>query len=307
MITTLSAMRMSHMKSTIIGWPLLLSLLLALPWLGGCGAVRLAYNNAPQLTWWWVDDYFDFSREQAPEVKRNLDSFFDWHRSTQLTGYATLLASAQTEVMQATTPAQVCRWQDQFRDKIEPSLDRLLTQAADLVPGLAEPQFKHLEKRYAKIIDEMRKDFLQADPASRLTASLKRANDRAELLYGRLDAPQKAIIKDGVLASPFNPELWLAERQRRQRDTVQTLRRLVAERADTDKRLAALRTLAARVERSPDPDYRAYQIKLVDYNCNLAAQVHNTTTAAQRKKARESLKDWEEDMKVLIANPQPGG
>jgi Family of unknown function (DUF6279) len=298
---------MSHMKSTIIGWPLLLSLLLALPWLGGCGAVRLAYNNAPQLTWWWADDYFDFSREQAPEVKRNIDSFFDWHRSTQLIPYATLLASAQTEVMQATTPAQVCRWQDQFRDKIEPSLDRLLTQAADLVPGLAEPQFKQLEKRYAKIIDEMRKDFLQADPATRLTASLKRANDRAELLYGRLDTAQKAIIKDGVLASPFNPELWLAERQRRQRDTVQTLRRLVTERADTDKRVAALRTLAVRVERSPDPDYRAYQIKLVDHNCNLAAQVHNATTLAQRKKARETLKDWEEDMKALVVVQQPGG
>jgi Family of unknown function (DUF6279) len=295
------------MKSSIIGWPLLLSLLLALPWLGGCGAVRLAYNNAPQLAWWWADDYFDFSREQAPEVKRSIDSFFDWHRSTQLNEYATLLANAQAQIMEPTTPAQACRWQDQFRDKIEPSLDRLLTQAADQVPGLAEPQFKHLEKRYAKIIDEMRKDFLQPDPAVRLTASLKRANDRAELLYGRLDAAQKAIVKDGVLASPFNPELWLAERQRRQRDTVQTLRRLVAERADADKRVAALRTLAARVERSPDPDYRAYQIKLVDYNCNLAAQVHNATTLAQRKKARQTLKDWEEDMKALVAVPQPSG
>jgi Family of unknown function (DUF6279) len=291
------------MKSTIIG----LLMLLAMPWLSGCGAVRLAYNNAPQLTWWWVDDYFDFSREQAPEVKRHIDSFFDWHRSTQLSHYATLLASAQTEVMQATTPAQACRWQDQFRDKIEPSLDRLLTQSADLVPGLAEPQFKHLEKRYAKIVDQMRKDFLQADPAVRLTASLKRANERAELLYGSLDAPQKAVIKDGVLASPFDPELWLAERQRRQRDTLQTLHRLVAERADTDKRVAALRTLAARVERSPDPAYRAYQIKLMNYNCALAAQVHNATTLAQRKRARETLKDWEEDMKVLVAVPQPGG
>jgi Family of unknown function (DUF6279) len=307
---------MSHMKNSIIGWPLLplplplplllLLLLLALPWLGGCGAVRLGYNNAPVLTWWWADEYFDFSREHTPAVKRGIDGFFDWHRSTQLAEYAALLASAQTQVQEPTTPAQACRWQDQVREKIEPSLEKLMAQAAELLPGLGEPQFKHLEKRYAKIIDEMRKDFLQPDPALRLKASLKRAQDRAELLYGRLDAPQKAVIREGVLASPFNPEAWLAERQRRQRDTVQTLRRLVAERADADKRLAALRTLAARVERSPDPEYRAYQIKLVEYNCTLAAQVHNATTSDQRKKAREQLKDWEEDMRVLMA-PVPAG
>jgi hypothetical protein len=290
-------MRLSRVKRTIIG--ALALALLAL--FGGCSSVRLAYSNGPQLAWWWIDAYFDFGSEQAALVRRDIDGLFDWHRSTQLPGYAALLAVAASQITEPTTAALACRWQDQIRDKLEPTLERALGLAADQVPALAEPRFKALEKRYGKIIVEMREDFLQPDPKARLAESMKRALERAERLYGKLDEPQKRVLAAGVAASPFNPELWLAERLRRQRDTAQTLRRLVAEKADRDQRLAALRTLVVRVERSSDPEYRAYQIKLGEYNCALAAQLHNATTPAQRRKARETLKGWEEDMRALAA------
>ncbi len=278
-------------------------MLLALPvaWIAGCSSVPLAYNNGPQLAWWWVDGYFDFNRDQTPAVKQALDKLFDWHRSTQIALYLPLLGTAQAQVTEPTTAAQACRWQDQGRELLEPTLERLLNSAADVLPGLGEAQFKHLESRYVKVLAEMRDDFLQADRAERHKQSVKRALERAERLYGRLDEPQRRVIDAGVAASPFNPELWWQERQRRQRDTVQTLRRLAADKADRDQRLAALRTLVARVERSPDAGYRAYQVKLADYNCGLAAQIHNTTTLAQRKQARENLKEWEADLRQLMA------
>jgi hypothetical protein len=276
-------------------------LALALALLVGCSSIPLAYNNGPQLAWWWVDGYFDFSREQAPAVKQGLDKLFDWHRSTQIALYLPLLGTAQAQVAEPTTAAQACRWQDQVRELLEPTLDRALNSAADVLPSLGEAQFKHLEKRYVKVLAEMRDDFLQADLAERNKQSVKRALERAERLYGRLDEPQRRVISAGVAASPFDPELWWQDRQRRQRDTVQTLRRLVTDKADHDLRLAALRTLVARVERSPDAVYRAYQIKLADYNCGFAAQIHNATTPAQRKQARETLKDWETDLRQLMA------
>jgi Family of unknown function (DUF6279) len=297
MITTLSAMRLSRLKSWIIGTLMVLTL----PLMGGCSNILLAYNNGPTLAWWWLDGYFDFSREQAPLVKQNIDKLFDWHRSTQLAGFLPFLASAQAQITEATTPAQACRWQDQARDLQDPALDRAMALGAELIPGLGPAQFKHLEERYAKVVDTMREDFLQPDLAVRQKESVKRAVERAERLYGRLDEPQLKVIAAGVAASPFNPELWLAERQRRQRDTVQTLRRLVADKADLDQRVAALRTLEARLERSPDPEYRAYQEKLVDYNCRLAAQIHNATTPAQRRKARETLKGFEDDVRSAMA------
>ena len=106
-------------------------------------------------------------------------------------------------------------------------------------------------------------------------------------------------------ASPFDPQAWADERQRRQRDTLATLRRLLAERADADRIVAALRALAERAERSPDPGYRAYQQRLLDYNCALAARLHNAMSPAQRQAARERLKGWEDDLRALAAAPAP--
>ena len=276
-------------------------MVLLLPALSGCSALRLGYANGPQLAWWWIDGYFDFSREQAPQVKQALDRWFEWHRNSQLPDYAALLASARRQVLDNATPALVCRWQDRVREQLEPALARATADFADIVPGLGDAQFKHLEQKYAKLIDEMRADFLQADAAERQRESLKRAVERTERVYGSLDDAQLRVIAAGVAASPFNPELWLLERQRRQRDTLQVLKRLVAERSDRDQRIAALRALVQRTERSPNPEYRAYQLKLGDYNCALAAQIHNATTPTQRQKARDNLKGWEEDLKALIA------
>jgi Family of unknown function (DUF6279) len=287
---------LSLIKTFIIG---VLAVLLA-----GCSSLRLGYNNGPQLAWWWLDGYVDFSREQAPQVKQGIDRWFEWHRATQLGDYAALLAAAREEALADTTPARACRWQAQLRDALEPALERALELAADLLPGLGEAQLRHLEQRYAKVNDEMRGDFLQPDPAVRARESVQRTVERAERLYGSLAEAQKLVIAEGVAASPFDPERWLADRERRQRDTLQVLRRLLTERADRDQRLAALRTLVARAEVSPDREYRAYQQQLAAYNCAFAARIHNATTPAQRRQAQQTLQGWEQDLRAL--RPAPG-
>jgi hypothetical protein len=297
MITTLSAMRMSRLKTWIIG----LLGLWALAGLTGCSSLRLAYATAPTFGWIWLDSYVDFSRAQAPAVKRDIDGLFDWHRTTQLPVFLPLLAAAQAQVMEPATAAQACQWESTLRERLQPTLDKSLALAADWLPGLGEPQFKSLEKRYAKNLREMREEYLQPDPAARQSESVKRALERAERLYGSLDEPQRQVIRDAVAASPFDPELWMRERQRRQRDTLQTVRRLQFEQADRDQRIAGLAALVAHMELSPDPEYRAYQLRLTEYNCAFAAQIHNATTPAQRRKARDNLKGWEEDLRVLIS------
>lgn len=269
--------------------------------LGGCSAIRLGYNNGSQLAWWWLDGYLDFPREQAPAVKTAIDRWFDWHRATQLADYAALLATMQAQSVDATSPAAMCRLWGQMRERLDPSLDRAVLLGADLVPALTEAQLRHLEQRQAKGLDEMRDEYLQADAAERRRASVRRALDRAEQLYGTLGDAQRKVIADGVAASPFDPEAWMRERQARQRETVQTLRRLVAERADREARVAALRVLVERSGRSPDAAYREYQRRLTDYNCAFAARIHNATTPAQRQHARETLRGWEEDLRALMA------
>jgi Family of unknown function (DUF6279) len=190
---------------------------------------------------------------------------------------------------------------DESRRLLDPAVDKGVVTAAAWVPGLTEVQFRHIEKRYAKVVDEMRKDFLQSDETERHEAALKRTVERVETIYGSLDDSQRKLISDGIKASPFSPETWLTERQRRQRDTLQTLRRLAAEKADSDRIVATLRALAERSERSPVPAYRAYQVKLMDYNCAFGARIHNAMGPAQRQAARDRLKNWEDDLRALSA------
>jgi hypothetical protein len=281
------------LKAAIIG------ALLAL--LSGCSALQLAFNNGPLAAWWWLDGYIDFSSAQAPRAKAAIDQWFDATRREQLPEYAALLAAAQAEVLNPATPGQACRWQQLLRDKLDPAVERGILLAADLVPGLGDAQWRHLQARFAKKNAEMREDFLQPKPEDRRKASVTRAQERAETLYGSLDEAQRRVIAAGVAASPFDPEAWLAERERRQLDTLQTLRRLGAERADRDRTVAALRVLAERAEVSPDPGYRSYQQRLIDYNCAFSAQIHNATTPAQRQAARARLKGWEDDLRALTA------
>ncbi len=292
---------MFWVKKSIIG-----SLLLALlSGLGGCSAVRLSYNNGHQLAWWWLDGYVDFASEQAPAARLAIGRWFDWHRSTQLLPYAELLVALRAQAAEPLTPALACRWNERLREAVDVAFERALADAAELVPGLGEPQFRAIEQRFAKSLDDMRDDYLQPDPTARRQASVKRTLEWVDRLYGSADAAQRAAVAASVAVSPFDPERWLAERQRLQRHTVQTLRRLVAERADTEQRIAALRALGLRSAQSPDPSYRAYRQRLIDFNCAFAAQFHNSTSASQRQHAREALQGWEEDLRALAAQAQP--
>ncbi len=122
-----------------------------------------------------------------------------------------------------------------------------------------------------------------------------------EMLYGSLDTAQLRLISDGIRASPFDAQAWMGERLRRQAETLQTLRRLVAEKADGDRRVAALRALVERAQRSPDPGYRAYQNRLIVYNCAFAARIHNAMKPGQRQALAERLKGWEDELRNLAS------
>jgi uncharacterized coiled-coil protein SlyX len=299
MITMFKAMRFA---STVRAW-IIGGALVVLALLGGCSAVRVGYNQAPTLAWWWIDSYMDFDADQAPRAKAALEQWFAWHRVTQLPDYAELLAAAQAQVMQPATPQQVCRWADELRARLSVAFEHGVPLAAGLLPALKPSQLGHLEQRYRKANQEFEEDYLQrAD--ERLKASVKRTIDRAEMLYGRLDERQRQLVAAGVAASPFDAQAWLTERRAIQDQTLQTLSRLTAggpSRADRASNLAGLQALADRVQQAPPGAYRAYQQRLTEYNCAFIAQLHNSTSTAQRQKAREKLKGWEDDIRALVA------
>ena len=276
--------------------------------LAGCSMVRLAYDQAPNLVYWWIDGYVDVSGEQTPWLRDAIDGWFAWHRRSQLPEYAALLARAQREVLEPTTAARMCAWSAEIERRVDLALEAAVAPAAELTLTLTPEQLQHVERRMGKDNEEARADFLQADAAERQAASLKRTLGRFEMLYGRLDAAQRERLATMLAASTFDPERWLAERRARQRETLQALA-MVSTAArnggDRDALLrqaeAAVRMVVERSLRSPRPEYRAYQQRLKHDNCLLAANMHNAMTPAQRQAARVKLKGWEDDVRSLMA------
>ena len=274
----------------------------ALTLVSGCSALRIGYGTAPDLAYWWLDRYVDFDGAQTARVRDAIAQWFAWHRREQLPEYAALLVRARTEVMADTTATRVCEWQSELMRRADTAFDRAAPAVADIVLSITPTQIAHIEQRYAKTNEEFRDDYLQPDPTERAAATLKRTVERAEMLYGRLDDAQRNRISEQLARSPFDPEVWLAERQQRQQDALRLLRSMGADGAMSREQAAnALRSYIDRIERSPRDGYRRYAQQLTEFNCALAANLHNVTTGAQRRAGAKKLASWEGDLRAIAA------
>lgn len=267
--------------------------------------MRIAYGTAPDLAYWWLDGYVDFDGAQTPRVHEALADWFAWNRRVQLPEFAALLDRAQVDVLADTTPAQVRAWQTDLTPRLRAAFERIAPPAAELILTITPRQIQHLEARYAKYNDEFRDDYLQPDPAQRSRVTLKRTVDRAEQLYGDLSKAQLALISDLLARSPFDPQVWFAERQKRQQAMLQMLRQLHEPGATREQALAALRAYADQIERSPRADYRRYADTLDDFNVAFAARLHNSTSPEQRRTAATKLGGWAEDLRAVARAPEP--
>jgi hypothetical protein len=279
--------------------------------LAGCSMVRLAYSQAPNLTHWWADGYADFNTEQSQQFKQALDGWFDWHRRTQMPVYADLLAKGQREVMGSMTRESMCAWRDEVQRRLEPVVDHVAPKLAAIALTLTPDQLKHMEQRLAKNGADLKRDFAQDDRNERRKASFKRTLERYENLYGRLDEAQRERLAQLLQESPFDADKWLAEREKRSRDTISALSGLVAASKTQDaanaqvQAVGVVKAIAWRALNSPRSDYAAYQQRLSSENCALAATLHNLTTPAQRQHARNKLRSWESDVRTILASDSP--
>lgn len=275
----------------------LLTLLLA-----GCSTLRLSYSQGSTLAYWWLDGYVDFNREQRTQVRAALDGWFGWHRSTQLPEYAQALATLQLQVTDKVTPAQVCGQLQAWQQRFERAYEHALPAIAEQLRGFTPEQIAHFEQQQKKKLKDATDDHLQLDLADRRKAADQRVLDRAESAYGRLNAAQRQWLSVEMLASPYKPELWLAERAQRQQDSLRYLRQWQAERSDASTVQAGLRRLGQTMLVSPRAEYQAQADLLTQANCQLAASLHNSASAKQRQHLIDKLKGWESDA-LALAKP----
>jgi hypothetical protein len=269
--------------------------------LQACSVMKLAYNQAPDLAYWYLDRHLDLTGEQSLRVKASLNQLQAWHRQTQLPVYITALQQLQRQLPSDTTAAAACAVAADVRGNLHAVAQQAEPLAAGLAGMLQPGQLRHLEQKFAKSNAEAQEEAQDDSRTTRQGKRYRQALSRAEDLYGTLDEPQRAIIARRLEQSRFDLRVLFAERQRRQRDTLQTLQPLASGQSSPAQAQAALRGLIDRTLNPPDPALRSYLDELGRENCQGFAELHNSTTPAQRGKAVETLKHYEQDFRMLNA------
>ena len=273
--------------------------------LPGCSAVKLGYNNAPELAYWWLDGYADLTQAQSSRIREDLARLQQWHRVAELPKVAELLQKTQQLALANTTPEQVCGLFAEIRVRIDALLTQAEPAALALAMDLGAAQIAHIETKFGKTNTQWREDWMEGSLAKRQARRLKTAVERSEQFYGALEEHQLALLRNAIAQSEFDPPFSYAERLRRQQDMLQTLRQTSA--ASGDARFsatqsgAALRAYLERAVNSPNPAYRAYLDREIAFNCRTLARLHNSTTAEQRERAARRLAAYERDARELAA------
>ena len=272
--------------------------------LTGCSAVRLGYNNLPDIASWWLDSYIDFSDTQGPQAKAALQKLQTWHRKEELPAIADLLAQAQTLAPQNITPEQACKIWEGAQVRVESFIQESSRLAAPVVSQLSAKQLKHLEKEWASRNEDWKKQWLQGTPDSRIKKRVDLAAERFNSFYGDLNLEQRQVLKQQFLQSTWSPEASYQRRLKRQQEQLIALQAMSSEITKPAMPLPqvekALQSLILQSVRPKDAGELSKQLQLEQQACQNLAQLHNTMSPAQRLKAQRKLKDYETDVRELM-------
>ena len=267
----------------------------------GCSMVKLGYNNLPEVAYWWLDGYVDFSEAQAPRAREALARLQQWHRSEELPRYVQWLREAEGLAGGDIGPAQACALADQGRARFEALAAQVAPALAALAQDISDAQLEHLASRQARSNEKFRKEWVRPSAAERKDQRARQLADRLETAYGRLDDAQQALLRRLVDASTWDPQRALAERQRRQADLLQVMRQIRSMPAGSAEARALAQASLQRLLASPDAAHRQLQETWLRENCALVAAMHNAMTPAQREQAARRLRGWQRDFTELAS------
>ena len=271
----------------------------------GCSAVKLAYNNLPEIGYWWLDGYVDFSGAQTLQVRDQLALLLERHRKNELPKLLVLLDRAERLAVEEITPAQVCTFSDAIRDRLLAAAFDASQAGAELASALSGDQLQHLERKYAKVNGEYADDWLDQSVDRQHRKRYDAFLDRSEDFYGTLDSGQRAMLRNLVDRSIFDPRRIDAERRERQRESLFLLRQIGNGQIPVREGRVAIDAYAKRVAEPPAGAWRDYQQALLAESCANIAAVHKATRPDQRERAARRLASYAQDVRDLIAKPLP--
>lgn len=270
--------------------------------LAACSSLRLAYNNADTLLYWWLDGYVDFEADQKAEVKQDINDFFRWHRKTQLQDYVQLLQRAQRQLRGNPAPADLMADYADIRDRTEALLLRAAPDMADLALTLKPEQLATMEKKFAKNIAKFRKENMKGDIQDQNKFRYKKSMEQFELWFGSFSSEQEAIIRRASDVRPLDNGIWLDERMKRQARILALARKIMTEHPSKEVATQWIEELVrASFDRLSASERKAFFDAYTQSTVELVHTVVRIATSEQKAHAQKRMEGWIKDLNILAA------
>lgn len=278
----------------------MLAMICLLCLVAGCSAVKLSYNNAPDLMYWWLDGYVNFSAKQKPLVKQQLTNFQNWHRQNELPKYVEFLQRINQLASDNVAPQQICSLFDTAKIRAQAFNTEIVPILQTISPDLSTSQLQHIEKKFAENNEEWREKWIDDKPEKLQKKRLEDAIDRAESFYGNLSRVQKDLLLSSIQTSSFNPETSYQRRLKNQQKLLALLRAIQQVELSAEQANMQLQAFMRQMTEPDDADYAAYMDKLSTESCQTLANLHNSSTSKQRKNLHKNLQGYLNDFNTLI-------
>ena len=265
-----------------------------------CGLVKIAYNRAPDLAIWWLNDYFNLSTEQKTALTPALQKLHSWHRQTQLPAYQTLLTELQTSLGKDKISAQeVCEKIEIVKQRVRIVQTESIPIILETAPLLSQQQLTYFKTKLEKRTEKWKDEWWPSSEEEQLDVRYEKAEDFAEDVYGDLNVAQLSILKRSISAKNVNPELSYAEIQRRNEDSLAILSALQNHKLSTEEKTQLLNKGFDRIQKSPNPAYQQHADLLTQHTCETISTLHASTNAEQKSHAINWLQSYKGQISAL--------
>ena len=200
-----------------------------------------------------------------------------WHRQTELPRLQEMLARMEQLAPGEVSPQQACAMVADVQARYQAVVQHAEPRVVAMASQLTGRELRHMARKFRRNNERYQKEWLDLPVAEQHEKRLKQMVERMETVYGRLDEPQRAVLRRRIEQSAFDAGRSHAEWQRRQQDLLQILRRIAHDGV-------------------AEGEARA----LLQEGCATFSVVHQSTTPAQREQAMRRLRAYQRDLQDLM-------
>jgi hypothetical protein len=264
--------------------------------LSGCAA-GFVYNRLDWLVSWYVNGLVSLDSAQEQQLHDMVHRTLDWHRSTQLPRYISLLEEMADETAQPVSADRLEQRYQNIAGLLDDFLQHVVPDAAGLLRTLSPDQVAELKENMTVDNEDLWEEFAGNSPEVRQKRRTKNAMRALQRFVGRLSEDQRVTVATRVSAMHDVSDQWLDRRQHWQRRFFDLLL------APPPGALfdAALLDLALNPNQFDSGDYR----RTVDGNrravMEMIAELSHGFSSQQREHLRRKFREYGDDLRRITA------